>query len=136
MITVLFGNPLDCIRQYISMHRHPRHHHLHLCDQRSRPSMCSEVDVVGHVVQKLYDTPTTVTYKIISRTSQRNIYCPLLNRMQLTFTAWVQSLKIGDDGRGNTHIVPMFSENLSKTTTHYYYKTFCPMVVICQVLRL
>jgi hypothetical protein len=50
--------------------------------------------------------------------------CPLLNRMYLTFTAWVQSLNTCDDGRGK-HTDPVKNASFGRCTTTY------PPVAIC-----
>ena len=52
--------------------------------------------------------------------------CCLLNRMQLTFTAWVQSLNTFDDDQGE-HIDPV------KNISQYQCMTFFPRVTIILV---
>ena len=42
-------------------------------------------------------------------------YCPLLKKMQLTYTAWVEFLKICDDGRGRIY---RFCQNSKSLTLH------------------
>jgi hypothetical protein len=61
-----------------------------------------------------------------TRNPDNPTYCPLLKRMQLTFTAWVVSFNTCDDeGGGGGHIDHV------KNISPYHCVTFFPLVAIC-----
>jgi hypothetical protein len=59
-----------------------------------------------------------------SRENQHGRY-PYSKRMQLTCTAWVESLNTRDDGGGGGHIDHV------KNISLYHPSTLCPLAAVC-----